>query len=60
MTGARVARFGSPGPWWYLAACVECRWVGLDWKHKEQAVLDRDDHNAREHPAAAASQEVGS
>lgn len=47
--GARVARFTPPGPWWYIAVCERCRWCGLSWRHKDQAVIDRNDHNNRHH-----------
>jgi hypothetical protein len=47
---ARIARLCPPGPWWYVALCVECRWVSLDWKHKDQAEWDRDNHNDALHP----------
>ncbi len=46
---ARIARFELPGKRWFFASCQGCRWVGLDWKDKEQARRDRDEHNRKAH-----------
>lgn len=36
----RIARLLPPGLWWYIAVCEEHRWVGMSWKHKENAEGD--------------------
>lgn len=45
MVGARVARFELPGKRWYIAACLDCRWVSLDWREKGWAKSEAKDHN---------------
>ncbi len=57
MDQARIARFELPGKRWFFASCQSCRWVGLDWKDKEQARRDRDEHNTRP-PHAALEENV--
>ncbi len=51
---ARVARFELPGPRHYVASCQACRWLGLDWRYKEMAQKERDDHNAMTHNGGSA------
>lgn len=48
-----------PGRRWYFASCQNCRWLGLDWKDKNQAKLDRDNHNAAKHAADATEEGEG-
>ena len=40
----RIARLLPPGLWWYIAVCEEHRWVGMSWKHKENAEGDLAHH----------------
>lgn len=47
---ARLARLQPAGRQWYFAVCMDCKWVGLDWKHKPNAKADVIKHNEKTHP----------